>query len=161
MITIGSLVLVVSILIGASVSSVIWLVPFEDVWMEATHACVFVIMLGGLRGSRWVLAKLSLMILPADNVKASYVSTMTEFMWWGWNLVVPYFNNHLSLEMLQRDFTFDLGLLSLGWLLMDSTALSKKDWICFFAFVLGHNFWSDYRVHLRKVSYCWQGRCCI
>ena len=56
-ITTGSLVLVVSTLTGASVSSAIWLMPFEDVWVEATHACVFVFMLGGLSGSRWVLAK--------------------------------------------------------------------------------------------------------
>ena len=49
--------------------------------MEATHACVFVIMLGGLRGSRSVLAKLSLMMSPYDNVKASHVSARTEFMW--------------------------------------------------------------------------------
>ena len=48
--TIGLLVLVVINLIGASVSSVILLIPFEDVWMEAIHACVFVIMLGALRG---------------------------------------------------------------------------------------------------------------
>ena len=40
MITIGSLVLVVRNLIGASVPSEIWLMNFADVWMEATHACV-------------------------------------------------------------------------------------------------------------------------
>ena len=54
---------------------------FEDVWTEATHACVFVIMLGVLRGGRRVLAKLSLMMLPDDTVKAPHVSTRTEFMW--------------------------------------------------------------------------------
>ena len=89
MITIGSLVLVVRNLIVASVSSEIRLITFEDVCMEGTHACVFVIMLGGLRESRRVLAKLSLMIFPADTVKVSHVLTRTEFMWWGWNLVVP------------------------------------------------------------------------
>ena len=52
MITIGSLVFFTCKLIGASVSSEIRLMNFEDVWTEATHACVFVIMLGGLRGSR-------------------------------------------------------------------------------------------------------------
>ena len=52
MITIGSLVLFVINLIGANVSFDILLVPFEDVWMEATYACIFVIMLLGLRGSR-------------------------------------------------------------------------------------------------------------
>ena len=52
MMTIELLVLVVSNLRGASVSFVIYLMPFEDVWMEATHACVFFIMLGGMRGSR-------------------------------------------------------------------------------------------------------------
>ena len=40
--------------------------PFEDVYMEATHACVFVIILVGLRGSRRFLAKLYLMIFPDD-----------------------------------------------------------------------------------------------
>ena len=49
MITIVSLVLLNCNLIGASVSSTISLMPFEDVWTEATHACVFVIMLGVLR----------------------------------------------------------------------------------------------------------------
>ena len=53
---------------------------FQDVWTEATHASVFVIMLGVLRGSRQVLAKLSLMMLPDDTVKAPHVSTRTEFM---------------------------------------------------------------------------------
>ena len=52
MITIGLLVLVTSNLIGENVSYAILLMTFEDVWMEATHACVFVIMLDGLRGSR-------------------------------------------------------------------------------------------------------------
>ena len=51
MITIGSLVLIVGNLIGEIVSSAILFVYFEDVWMEATHACVFVIILGGLRES--------------------------------------------------------------------------------------------------------------
>ena len=77
MITIGSLVLVTWNLIGASVSSTIWLMTFEDVWMENTHACVFVIMLWGLRGSIRVLSNLSLMMFPADTVKAYHVSTRT------------------------------------------------------------------------------------
>ena len=51
MITIGLLVLVVSNLIGESVSYEILLIPFEEFWMEATHACVFVIMLGGMMWS--------------------------------------------------------------------------------------------------------------
>ena len=51
--------------------------PFEEVWAEAAHACVFVIIMGGLRGGRLVLAKLSLMMLPDDNVKVSHVSTRT------------------------------------------------------------------------------------
>ena len=54
---------------------------FEYFWMEATHSCVFVIMLGGLRGGRVVLEKLSLMMLPVDAVKDSHVSTRIEFMW--------------------------------------------------------------------------------
>ena len=52
MITIGLLVLVNCKLISASVSYAILLMTFEEVCTEATHACVFVIMLGGLRGSR-------------------------------------------------------------------------------------------------------------
>ena len=79
-ITIGSLVLVVSKSIGANVSSEISLIPFEDFCMEATHSCVFVIMLVGLRESRRVLVKLSLMMLLADTVKAYHVSTRTEFI---------------------------------------------------------------------------------
>ena len=51
MIKIWWLVLVVRNLIGASVHSEIWLMPFEGVCMEATYACVFVIMLVGLMGS--------------------------------------------------------------------------------------------------------------
>ena len=45
-------------------SSEILFMPFEEVCTEATIACVFVIMLGGLRGGRRVLAKLSTMMLP-------------------------------------------------------------------------------------------------
>ena len=81
MITIELLVLAMSYLIGASVSSAILLMTFEDYWMEATHACVFVTMLGGMKGSRRVLAKLSLMMFPDDTVKDLHVSTRTEFMW--------------------------------------------------------------------------------
>ena len=57
MITTGSLVLVTCNLIGESLSYAILLMPYEDVWTEATHAGVFVIMLGGIRGSVSVLAK--------------------------------------------------------------------------------------------------------
>ena len=80
MITIGTLVLVTCNLIGASASSEILLIPFEEVWTEATYACVFVITLGGIRGGRLVLAKLSLMMLSYDTVKASHVSTSTDFI---------------------------------------------------------------------------------
>ena len=55
--------------------------PFEDVLVEDTHACVYFIMLVGLRGSRRVLANIDMMMLPADTVKASHVLTRTEFMW--------------------------------------------------------------------------------
>ena len=81
MTTTGFLVLFACNLIGASVSYVILLMTFECFWKEDTHACVFVIVLGGLRGSRQVLAKMSLMILPDDTVKAYHVSTRTYFMW--------------------------------------------------------------------------------
>ena len=81
MITIWSLVLVVRNLIGESVSSAILLMTFEDISMEAIHACVFFIMLSGLRNSRRVLAHLSLMMLPSDTMKASNVSTRTELIW--------------------------------------------------------------------------------
>ena len=47
--------------------------PFEGFWMKATHACVFVFVLGGMKGGSWVLVKLSLMLFPADTVKASHV----------------------------------------------------------------------------------------
>ena len=54
--------------------------PSEDVWMEAPHACVFVLVLVGLRGGRRVLSKMSPMMFPADTVKDSHVLTRTEFM---------------------------------------------------------------------------------
>ena len=57
--------------------------PFEEVWKEATHACVFFIMLGVLRGGRLVLSKLSLIMFPDDTMKDSHVSTRTYFMWLG------------------------------------------------------------------------------
>ena len=79
--TIGLLVLFISNLICAHVSSAIWLMPFEYFWIEATYACIFFIMLVGLRGSRWVLYKPSLMMLPADTLKASHASTKSEVMW--------------------------------------------------------------------------------
>ena len=81
MITIGSLVIVTYNLIGASVYYAILLMHFEEFCTEAIHACVFVIVLGGLKGSRLVLAKLPLMMLPDYTVKASHVSNRTEFMW--------------------------------------------------------------------------------
>ena len=72
-ITIGLLGLVTCNSIGASVSYVILSMPFGDVWTEAKHAYAFVIMLGGPRGSRWVLAKISLVMFPDDTVKYSHV----------------------------------------------------------------------------------------
>ena len=53
----------------------------EDTFMEAAHAWVFVVKLGGLRGGSFFFAKLSLMMLSADILKASHASTKTEFMW--------------------------------------------------------------------------------
>ena len=97
-ITIGSLVLVTCNWIGASVSSDIWFMPFEEVCMEATHACVFVIVLGGLKGCRWVGAKLSTMMLSDDTLESSHASTRIDFMWWGWSLLVPYFSIHLAFK---------------------------------------------------------------
>ena len=47
--------------------------------MEATHACVFVIMLGGLRESIWVLSNMSLIMLPDYTLKFSRVSTRAEY----------------------------------------------------------------------------------
>ena len=52
MVTIGLLVLAICNLIGESMSSVISFMPLEEVWTEATHACIFVIVLGGIRVSR-------------------------------------------------------------------------------------------------------------
>ena len=52
--------------------------------MEAAHAWVFAVKPGGLRGSSPPPpTKLSLMMLPAEILKASYDSTKTEFMWRG------------------------------------------------------------------------------
>ena len=50
MVTIGSLVLVTCNLIGASMSSSIWYMPFEEVWAETTHACVFFYHVGWAKG---------------------------------------------------------------------------------------------------------------
>ena len=77
MITIVSLVLVTCNLIGASVSYAILFMPFEEVWTKDTHDFVFVIILGGLRGSRLIIAELYLMMLPDNTVKAYHVSTRT------------------------------------------------------------------------------------
>ena len=74
--------------------------PFEDVWMEATHTCVFFYVLVGLIGIIWVLEKLSLIFVLDDIVKAYHVSNSTEFMWWGWNLDVSYFIIHLAFGVL-------------------------------------------------------------
>ena len=48
----------------------------EDPWMEESHDWVLVAKSVGLRGSRFVLTNLSLMVLPADTLKASYDSTI-------------------------------------------------------------------------------------
>ena len=89
--TIGSSVLVTCNLIGATVwSDVLFIYSAldpEDTWMEAAHAWVFVVKLGGLRGGSFVFKNLSLMVLPADILKASHDSTKTDFMWWGENVL--------------------------------------------------------------------------
>ena len=46
-----------------------------------------------------------------------------------------------------RVHSFELGLLSLGWSLIESPALSMKIRMIFFAFVLGSGHQSEYRVH--------------
>ena len=61
-------------------SSAILLMNSECVWIEDTHACVFVLILGGLRGGIQVLEKLFSMMFLADTMKASHVSNMTDFM---------------------------------------------------------------------------------
>ena len=66
----------------------------EDTFMEAAHAWVFVVKLGGLRGSSFVFSELSLMMFPADILNAYHASTNMEFMWWGRNFVIPYFRIH-------------------------------------------------------------------
>ena len=50
MIAIILLVIFVRNLIGVGVAFGILLIYFEVIWMESTHACVSVIMLGALRG---------------------------------------------------------------------------------------------------------------
>ena len=95
-----ALVLVVSNWIGAGVSSAIWLMPFEYVWMGDTHACVILFMLGGLRGGRIFLVLLSLMMFPYDTLNYFRVSNRTYFTFWGWNLEVPYFSIHLAFKIL-------------------------------------------------------------
>ena len=74
--TIGSSVLVTCNLIGATV----WLYIFfissalypEDNWMEAENYWVFFVKLIGIRGGRFFFSNMSLMMLPADNLKASH-----------------------------------------------------------------------------------------
>ena len=66
----------------------------EDTWMGAAHAWVFVIKSVGLRGSSFFFTKLSLMMFPADILKAYYDSTNMEFMWRGGNFVIQYFIIH-------------------------------------------------------------------
>ena len=53
----------------------------EDTWMDAAHAWVFVVKSGGMRDIIIVSAKIYLLMPSADTLKASYVSTKTEFMW--------------------------------------------------------------------------------
>ena len=81
----GSSVLVTCNLIGETFWSDILFISSafapEYTWMEAAHAWVFVVKLGGLRGGSFVFEKLSLMMLPSDILKASHASTKIEFMW--------------------------------------------------------------------------------
>ena len=82
---IGSSVLVTFTSICATVRCDILLVYSslyqEDTCMEAAHAWVFVVKSVGLRGGSFYSAKLYLMMLPADILKAYHDSTKTEFVW--------------------------------------------------------------------------------
>ena len=82
--TIGSSVLVNCYSIGATFWGDILLVYStlgpEDTWLEAAHAWVFVVKLGGLRLNSIVFVNLSLMMFPSDTLKASNNSTNMEFM---------------------------------------------------------------------------------
>ena len=83
--TIGSSVMLTCKSIGATFWSDILFISSalapEYTWMEAAHAWVFVVKLGGLRGGSFVFSKLSLMILPAGILKASHASTNMKWMW--------------------------------------------------------------------------------
>ena len=62
--------------------------------MEASHALVFVIKLGGLKGGSFVFENMSLIMLLDEILKESHASTKTEFMWRGKIFIVPYFSIH-------------------------------------------------------------------
>ena len=79
--TMGSSVLVTCNLIGKTVVCDILLIYSdlapEYTWVEAAHAWVFVVNSGGMRGGRIFSSNLSLMMLPADTLKAYHASTET------------------------------------------------------------------------------------
>ena len=52
----------------------------EGTWMEAGHVWVFVVKSGGLKGGRFLFAKLSLINFPADILKAPHAPTKMEFI---------------------------------------------------------------------------------
>ena len=89
--TIGSSVLVSCTSIGATVRRDISLISSalgpEDTWTKAANSWVFVVKLIGMRGGYLFLKNLSLMVFPADTLKASLDSTNIEFMWRGKKLL--------------------------------------------------------------------------
>ena len=52
-----------------------------DTCMEASHAWVFFVKLGGIMRGDFFFANRSMMMMPADILKAFYASTKTDFMW--------------------------------------------------------------------------------
>ena len=52
----------------------------EDTWIHSSHAWVSVVKLEGMRGDRFVLTKLYLIVFPDYSLKAFHASTKMKFM---------------------------------------------------------------------------------
>ena len=131
--------------IGAIVCCAIELMPSalgaEETCMEAKHACMLVENSGAPRWS--VLTNLCLVMFLYGTLKFSLTYTKIYFMWWGENTFFPYFSIHYTLSLLQHDFSFALGPLSLGWSLPESPEFSTR-------YVNGL-----YKNSTATMEYCW------
>ena len=100
-----------------------------EIWVAARQSWRFMSWSGRERGETCVFLKFTRVMEEYCSLKASYVTTRTEFVWVVINLRVPCFLILFILELPYIFTSFKFGPLSLGWLCTKSPPFRIKSWM--------------------------------